>query len=497
MARGVAIWAAALLAVCAPAAAANPPVIKRTIGPAGAKVPRSFAGFSIEYPSVPDYFGTPAKPNQTFITLLRTLGAASVGAPTIQIGGNSADESWWNPDGKTRPPGVATDLTPDWVRMLKSVNEGAGSHFVLGGNLAVNDPANAVAYLQGAVAGLAPGAIDAFEIGNEPDLYDRSATFHVGGITITRIQHRPLGYGMPQYIAELGGYLSALGAARQAGWPAVAVGGFAKHAWQVQAPAVLTRAGTAAKFFEAHAYPLNRCRASQVPADRWRKALLGSTGLLPVARMTRLVRDVRPRGAEVRLAEVNTATCGGAQHVSDSFASALWATDSLFGMADAGVAGVNLHTWTGAWYAPIDFSATIARVRPLLYGMLLFDRAVPNGAQLLRVSQRRADPVKVWATRDSKATVRVVVINKDDRKARVVRLELPGGLGRATVERLLAHTLASSSGVTFAGQSFEKGGFDGRLHGTARRRPVKRKGRIYTLQVPAASAALLTARRTK
>ena len=492
MARVVVILMALGLAAAAPATA-KPPVVKRTIGAPGQKVPRSFAGLSIEYQSVSDYFGAPGKPNQSSFRLLRTLSDAGVGAPVIHIGGNSADESWWNPDGRPRPVGIVTDLTPDWLRMLKAVNEGAGSHFVLGGDLAINDPQNAVAYVRGAVAALAPGAVDAFEIGNEPDLYDRPSTFTVGGLTITRIQHRPVGYEMPQYLAELGGYLSALNGARQQGWPAVAVGGFARHAWQVRAAEVLQSAGPAAKFFEAHAYPLNRCRAKNVPADRWRGALLGSAGLLPVSRMTRLVRDVRSRGVAVRLAELNTATCGGAQHVSDSFASALWAADSLFGLAEAGVAGVNFHTWTGAWYAPVDFPGGVPRVRPLLYGILLFDRAVPNGARLLTVKQRRVDPVKVWATRDSGGAVRVVVINKGPQK-RVVQLALPRGLGRGTLERLLAHSLASTSGASFGGRSFERGGFDGRLHGTARRSRVKRKGRSYTFALPGASAALLTAR---
>jgi hypothetical protein len=492
MARMVAILMALGLVAAAPAVG-KVPIVKRTIGGPGPKVPPSFAGLSIEYQSVPDYFGASGKPNEPFIQLLRTLGAAGVGAPAIHIGGNSADESWWNPDGRARPAGIVTDLTPDWLRMLKAVNEGAGSSFVLGTNLAIDDPANAVAYVQGAVAVLAPGAIDAYEIGNEPDIYDRSATFTVGGITITRLQHRPVGYGIPQYLTELGGYLSAFNGARQEGWPALAVGGFAKHAWQVQAPEILQSAGPSVRFFEAHAYPLNRCRAKNVPAKRWRTALLGSAGLLPVARMTRLVRDVRPRGVAVRVTELNSATCGGAQHVSDSFASALWAADSLFGMAEAGVAGVNFHTWTGAWYAPVDFADGAARVRPLLYGILLFDRAVPNGARLLRVKQRRTDPMKVWATGDAGGAVRVVVINKGTQK-RVVRLVLRRRLGRGTLERLVAHSLASKSDVRFGGRSFERDGFDGRLHGTAHRTPVKRRGRSYTFAMPGASAALLTAR---
>jgi hypothetical protein len=425
MARRIATLAALLLALGASPAAAKPAVVKRAIGFQGAPVPRSFAGLSIEYPSAADYFGPPGDPNHAFIELLRTLGAGGAGTPTIRLGGNSGDQTWWNPDGRARLAGIETDITPTWLSMLRSVNEGSGAHFVLGGNLALADPANAVGYVQGAVAGLAPGAVDAYEIGNEPDLYERPATFNAGGLTITRIQHRPVGYDIPKYLADVDGYVGALNAARAEGWPALAVGGFARHAWQVQAPAVLDHVGTAAKFFEGHGYPLNRCRAKRVPADRWRRALLGSVGQLPVSRMTRLVRDVRSHGVKVRVSELNSATCGGAQHVSDSFASALWGADILFGLAEARVAGVHFHTWSRAWYSPVDFSGGTPRVRPLLYGMLLFDRTVQNDARLLRVSQRRADPLKVWATKDSNATVRVAVINKDPRRAAVVRLKRP------------------------------------------------------------------------
>src|SRR5436190_12990978 len=109
MARGKAAWAllaaVGLLSAGAPAAAAKPGVVKRTIGSAGVPVPRSFAGLSIEYPSTQDYFGTPGKPNEAFIQLLRTLGQNGTGPPTIRLGGNSGDASWWNPDGAARPLG--------------------------------------------------------------------------------------------------------------------------------------------------------------------------------------------------------------------------------------------------------------------------------------------------------------------------------------------------------------------------------------------------------
>src|SRR2546421_2026202 len=260
MARGkvvrAVLAAAGLLAAGAPAADAKPGVVKRTIGSTGTPVPRSFAGFSIEYTSTADYFGVPGKANEAFIRLLRTLGDRGVGAPTIRMGGNSADASWWNPDSAARPLAVDTDLTPTWLSLLRPISDQAGARFVLGGNFAIADPVNAVSFVRPAVAALPPRSIEAYEVGNEADLYDRATTFHVGNITLTRPQRRPVGYGIPQYLAELDRYVAALNAARTADWPALAVGGFARHAWQVQAPAILDHIGTAAHFFQSHGYPL-------------------------------------------------------------------------------------------------------------------------------------------------------------------------------------------------------------------------------------------------
>ena len=485
--------AAAGLASAEAAAAVKPKVVKRTIGSASLPVPRSFAGFSIEYPSAGDYFGQPGKPNQSFIQLLRTLGDGGAGAPTIRMGGNSGDETWWNPDGRAQPPGVETDITPAFISTLRPLAE-AGAPLVLGGNFAIADPGNAVGYVQAAVAGLPVGSIESFEIGNEADLYDRPAIFHVGNRTLIRPQRRPAGYSVPLYLAELDQYLAALNAVRTPQWPAVAVGGFARHAWQVEAPAVLAHVGVSARYFQQHGYPLNRCRTPRAPATRWRKALLEPTGSLTVGRARRLVQTVRRFGAKVRVSEINSATCGGAQGVSDSFASALWGADVLFGMAEARVVGVNFHTWSGAWYAPVSFAGGVPKVRPLLYGMLLFTRAMRNGARLLRVEQLRSDEVKVWATRDASGIVRVAVINKDWRRAQKVALKLPRGVGSGRIERLLAGKLSSRTGVTFAGQSFDRPAFDGTLQGRRRSTRVKRRGRIFKFRLPAASAALLTAR---
>src|SRR4051794_5184554 len=194
MARGIVVWAALAAAAlglsAAASAAAKPKVVKRTVRAAGPAVPRSFAGFSIEYTSTQDYFGAPGAPNAAFLQLLQTLGAGGTGPPTIRLGGNSGDASWWNPDGRARPAGVDTDLTPTWLSTLRPVAERGGARFVLGGNFAIGDPQDSVSYLQAAVSALPPGSIEAYELGNEADLYDRATTFHVGNLTLTRPQRR-------------------------------------------------------------------------------------------------------------------------------------------------------------------------------------------------------------------------------------------------------------------------------------------------------------------
>src|SRR5215218_6984941 len=70
------------------------------------QIPRSFLGLSIEYQSVRPYFGTGPRPNRAFIRRLDALGLAQRAPVALRIGGNSSDESWWNPTRRPRPHGV-------------------------------------------------------------------------------------------------------------------------------------------------------------------------------------------------------------------------------------------------------------------------------------------------------------------------------------------------------------------------------------------------------
>ena len=59
----------------------------------------------MEYWAAPSYLGG-TRPNPIFARLMQTLAAPGNGAPTIRIGGNSTDQTWWNPTAAPRPGGI-------------------------------------------------------------------------------------------------------------------------------------------------------------------------------------------------------------------------------------------------------------------------------------------------------------------------------------------------------------------------------------------------------
>jgi hypothetical protein len=230
------------------------------------------------------------------------------------------------------------------------------------------------------------------------------------------------------------------------------------------------------------------------------RALLGTTAFTPlVNRMSQLSAVATANGTTLRLSEANSANCGGVRGASDSFSSALWGADVLFGLATAGVRNVNFHTFNGAFYAPVDFglrkgTQRVGHVNPLFYGMLLFSRAVAQHSRLLPAGPNPPGAtLRTWATVDPIGTRRVVLINKSS-APRTVALGVPGGAASGRVERLLAPSLRAANGVTIGGQSYGTSTPDGELRGKRKRERVKRKSGSFRIVMPAHSAALVTVR---
>lgn len=456
----------------------------------GRTIPPSFLGLSIEHPDVPDYTGPAGVPNLTFIRLMHLLEGFGNGAPTLRIGGHSTDQSWWNPAGAPRPRGVVSNLGQSWIGGLAATTARAHTPVVLGLNLGISNPGNAAEFARTALERLPAGGLRSFEIGNEPDLYTRPRTFHVGRRVLRREKHRD-SYSFDNYTHDLDPYLATL---YPLGVP-LAAGGFAGRDWTSRSRELLVRGGKRVRELSVHSYGLQTCgRARKRPAAKLIHRLLLTRR--SIKRIAKLGATARKQGAALRVSEANSAVCGGVGRVSNSFASALWGADSLFGFMKAGAVGANLHTWTGAWYAPVEFrqleGRTVGFVRPLFYGMLLFAKATAHQGQLLRTHWRGHTRVRAWATRGNDGKLRLMVLNVNRRIPRELRIRIPGVAGRASVERLAAPSLGARRQISLGGRTFGNSTTSGRLRGKLSEPHVPRVRGTYRLRLPAASGALLT-----
>jgi Glycosyl hydrolase family 79 C-terminal beta domain len=454
----------------------------------GPELPNGFLGLSLEYPAIEAYAGTdPAHIDPVFEQLIRNLAPSQ--APVLRIGGDSADSTWWPVAGATRPPGVTFTLGPRWVQVMRALTTALQAKLILGVNLEADSPGLAAAEAQALLTGIGAGSVQALELGNEPELYAsfpwyRTADGH-------GVPGRPASYDFTAFIHDYAQFASAL--------PDVPLAGptTGESRWLAQLTQFLV-AEPQVKLVTLHRYPLQLCfanpRSSEYPTIAHLLSAGASRGL--ANSFAPYIAIAHERGLRLRVDELNTVSCGADAAVSDTFASALWALDALFEMARAGIDGVNIHTFPGAGYELFRFSHIGGRrrasVAPEYYGLLMFAQATPPGSRLLGVSGATPGRVKTWATEGADGRIRVVLINDDSARARVVSVRVPGAAGAATVERLEAPRLAASAGVTLGGQSFGSQTDTGSLAGPARSAAIQPAGDSYVVAVPAASAALLT-----
>ncbi|QEC48796.1 hypothetical protein FSW04_15245 [Baekduia soli] len=459
---------------------------------AGRVVPRSFLGFSVEYPSVSAYFGSAATPTPGLIRLLRTLDRAQHGPPALRIGGNSADATAWEPTGVRPAPQIRTALGPAFLMRLRAVEARVHAPLALALDLALQQPADAVAFARAAQTALPPGSLQSLEIGNEPDFYARRQPTPRGVLgppRFPRLRH----YGTAQYTAGALRYAAALRAGVRP-LPRLVVGSLAGTAWEPAIPGLLHRMSAVRSGVALHAYPLYGCHAGP------RRGVSVAGLLAPAAssglaqRVDRMLRVEHATPSTTRVTELNSVTCGGLGGVSDTFASALWSAATLFDLVSTGVAGADIHTSAGAPYAPFAVTHRNGRIqvqaRPLFYGLLLFARAAPAGSRVVPVAVRSAAGLELWSTVDARRIVRIVAINPST-TARVVSVAAPGVSSGtvASISMLRAPGPAARSGVSLGGQAI---GPDGRLHGPVRSlRVVALRGR-YRVALPGDSAALVT-----
>ena len=413
----------------------------------GATLPSDFLGLSFEASvlSSPDFDpATSALP-----AFLRDLGIGR-----LRFGGNSLDRvAAWTPG--------AADTLPSWARSrvtatdlarLGALASATGWTIDLGVNLGHPDRVAAASEVAAAVHLIGAG-LGTVQIGNEPEL--------LGDLSSAR--------GSSDYVATVAAYRATIAAAapsaRLSGPDTAGPAGLAAYA---------ADEGAGLALLTQHFYPLTRCGGARPTIAE----LLSPATRAAEERLAAAATTVGSAFHEpVRIDETNSASCGGQDGVSNTFASALWIVEYLVTLAEGGVSGVGIQGGLAACrgYTPLcvpgatggaagtspgidpvadtSLSAAVAREgglapQPEFYGLLLIREL--EGGRWIRVSGRLPEALFAAALEMPDGAVRVLVVNHSaDPGPDIVIRGVPGS--RADVQFLMGSSLDAVSGESLGG----------------------------------------------
>jgi hypothetical protein len=329
----------------------------------------------------------------------------------------------------------------------------------------------------------------AVEIGNEPNAYGNHG-------------FRELPWIAQGYEEQVSDYREAIGALT----PNVPIAGpdvsgsgifpeWGSEEALAQSPALLT----------GHHYPLG-CAKTPPPSI---EALLSSATRGMAARsLTTYLQVANVNNMPLRIDETNTVSCGGVAGISNTFASALWATGYITQGMAAGTVGVNFqgNPTNCAGYTPICAPDPTAlaegwfRAQPEWYALLLTrslvgERPLPitissEGVEDAERAENAPDLVAA-AFAGTKRSLKVALSDNDPEGSTPLTLELEVGprMGTAHILRLAASSESATSGVRLAGRAVSA---DGAWRAPKHTETATPHSGFVTLQLTPGSAALVS-----
>ena len=393
-------------------------------------IPRAFLGLSTEYATLP----LVEQDTALYERVLSLLQVPGDGRFVLRIGGDSADHAIFDPSADRLPP-WAFPVTPALVARTVAIIKDLRLRVILDLNTISTTPRLTAAWVRAAMraSNLPAGSLAAFEIGNEPDIYNRAtwASDLLAANPPSTLKQATLGpVRLPKLITPASyartyqAFARAIAsAAPDAPLVAPALAMERRHLRWIST--LLRRPHPGLRVISAHVYPYSACARPGQPTYPTVQKLLGENATVGMAKtIAPAVALAHKAGFSLRLTEINSVTCGGLKGVSNTFATALWAPDALFELMRAGVEGVNLHARVQSINAPFYFTQQGLQTHPLLYGLILFKRMLGAHARLVPVQLRssRSLHLKVWAVREGEGTntlntLNVLVINKGRRSA--------------------------------------------------------------------------------
>jgi hypothetical protein len=439
----------------------------------GTVVPDTFLGISCEWSSVPGYLGDGSgHAYAPALQLVRNF-AAEGHSPTVRIGGNSADEAWWDPSGVASDAAkVTVDIGPVAVATIAAWSTALGTLFIPDLDLALGDAANAGALVSAVYAAVPRSAVRAFEIGNEPDLWAGNGL-------------RSAGYTFMQWQSDYDAFTAGIDAVVSAPYAAPAISG---TSWLSDLPGFYAHEASNLALVTAHHYPFNVCngKAAPPPGD-----LLGDSATTDYATTYQApVAAARAAGLDFRMAELNSVACGGAPGVSDAYVAALWGADVAFELASVGAVGLNFHTPSN--YAVFTNDTGMLVVKALYYGMRLFSLATAAGGKLLPTTVTTTSRAHAFATLGSDGAVRVAILSLDAADGGTVTLHV-AGVTSASLVRMHGPAIDATTGITLGGQTWDSSTDGTPLGSPTIEAPELRAGTI-AVALPPLDAVVVTLR---
>ena len=409
------------------------------------------------------------------VELLRSLGPGM-----LRFGGITADENVAWTDSQTPKPAWATStIGPAQMNELGLLARRSGWQVLLTVGMAHYEPTAAAREVAAAHRALGP-YLAAVEIGNEPNSYGSHG-------------FRELPWIAQGYEEQASAYREAIEALTPgvpiAGPDVSGSGAFSEWGEEealAQSPVLLT----------GHHYPLG-CVQTPPPSI---EALLSSAGRGAAALSLASYMAVSElRGIPLRIDEANTVSCGGVAGISDTFASALWATGYITQAMAAGTAGINLqgNPTNCVGYTPLCAPDPTAlaqgelRAQPEWYALLLTHTLIGDRPLSTTISAEGAPNIVAAGFSGPGHSLKVVLCNNEPEGTSplAVQLEVGTSISAAQIQRLTDSSLSATSSVLLAGRAVAA---NGSWRAPLRAENVVDHAGTVTVELSPGSAALVT-----
>jgi hypothetical protein len=439
----------------------------------GKPVPERFLGLSFEATALRRLAGYADRGD--LVEMLRSLGPGM-----LRFGGITADENVaWTDAATPKPAWASSTIDAADLYAIANIARRSGWKVLLTVGMAHYEPAPAAREVAAAHSALG-SYLAAVEIGNEPDAYGNHG-------------FRALPWIAQGYEEEVSSYREAIDALTPgvpiAGPDVSGSGAFGEWGEEEalsQKPVLLT----------GHHYPLG---CAQTPPPSIETLLSPATRGREAHSLATYLKVAGEYGTPLRVDETNTVSCGGVAGISDTFASALWASAYITQAMAAGAAGINLqgNPSNCAGYTPVcaPDPAALAdgslRAQPEWDALLLSRSLV--GYRPLPTTISAADSPNLVATSFSGPDRSMKVMLVDDAppgaSPLALRLDVGAGMGAAHVARLTAPSPASTHDVLLTGSTEAP---TGSRHASAGPESLTTHSGIVEVELDPSSAALVT-----